>query len=362
MFPKGIPECGTDALRFTLLNNMSSMVRDINFDVERCYGYRNFCNKLWNTIAFCLSHFSEKDNFDIEQLKIKDITFNNKWIISKLNNTIKLALEGLESYNFTIFTTSINEFWMKELCSVYLEIIKNIMYSNDSKDDDEKFETKIILYTTIETCLRLLHPAMPFITEELWQRLPSKKNKISIMISNYPTYNKNWENEKIEKDFDFVYKIIKKIRLIKNNYNLNNSKKPQIILLTSNTEYFTLLKNQSNSIKIQSFSGDITILEKNENWKKPPDYISDVIDEFCSIFIDLTGMIDFKIEYERLNKSKDNLENQILKIKNLKETSNYSKTPQHVKDQNDEKLLKLNTDLNEVLNLIEDLNILKSKE
>jgi valyl-tRNA synthetase len=160
MFPKGIPECGTDALRFTLLNYMSSIVRDINFDVERCFGYRTFCNKLWNTVAFALQHFSEKDEFDIKKLDINKINFNNKWIMSRLNKTIKTSIESLENYNFSNYTTVIYDFWMKDLCSVYLEVIKNLMYSKDSKDEEEQKETKIVLYTVIETCLRLLHPGM----------------------------------------------------------------------------------------------------------------------------------------------------------------------------------------------------------
>jgi valyl-tRNA synthetase len=331
---------------------------------KRCHGYRNFCNKLWNTIAFCSVHFSEKDNFDISKIKIDELSFNNKWILSKLNSTIKLALEGLESYNFQIYTSSIYDFWMKELCSVYLEIIKNIMYSTEEKDEKEKQETKKILYTTIETCLRLLHPAMPYITEELWQRLPNTtKNFESIMLSNFPIFHKDWENEKIEKDFDFIYQIIKKIRNIKNNYGLNNKKKPNIILLVhENKNYSELLKSQSNSIKIQSFSGDISISEKDENWKKPDNFISDIIDEHCTLFMNLTGMIDFDTEFKRLNTTKESLSEQILKIKNLKETPNYSKIPQNVREQNEEKLSKLNADLKEVNILIEDLNILKSKE
>jgi valyl-tRNA synthetase len=92
---------------------------------------------------------------------------------------------------------------------------------------------------------------MPFITEELWQRLPSKKEYESIMIARYPEVNMYWEDEKIETEFEIIYKIIRKIRLLKNNYNLNNSKKPNIILLINNEKnYFKLLKNQSSSIKV----------------------------------------------------------------------------------------------------------------
>lgn len=193
-YPNGIPECGTDALRFAFCA-YANQGRDINLDVLRVEGYRKFCNKLWNAIRFAMSK-----NLDINGPNCYEppsefrLTGDEKpcdlWIISRLCFAIERCQNGFETYNFPQVTTAIYNFWLYELCDVYIEYIKQYLYA--SEPDLRRQETiKLILYTCLNNGLRLLAPIMPFLGEELYQRLP-KPNKgenlpPSLCVTPYPS-------------------------------------------------------------------------------------------------------------------------------------------------------------------------------
>jgi valyl-tRNA synthetase len=166
-FPNGIPECGTDALRFALCA-YTSTGRDINLDINRVEGYRKFCNKLWNVTRFALMKLGN----DFKPRENNEMTGNEslveKWIISRLNNAIKETTENLETINLMAATTAIYNFWLYELCDVYVEAVKPVVDADDSVPGitEKKLSMRNTLYNCLEAGRKLLHPFMPFITVE----------------------------------------------------------------------------------------------------------------------------------------------------------------------------------------------------
>ncbi|KAI9187825.1 valine--tRNA ligase [Blastocladiella emersonii ATCC 22665] len=208
-FPKGIPECGTDALRFALCAYTSSG-RDINLDILRVEGYRKFCNKLWNATRFALSKLPADYKLPAKWNPAKDASPVEKWILSKLNKAAAEVNANLEAMNFMATTTAMHQFWLYELCDVYLEAAK--VLTTDS--------AKATLYTCLDQGLRLLHPIMPFVTEELWQRLPRQAGQTSsIMLAAYPEFRADWAPfDDAAKQFDSVLDAVRTVRSLQTEY------------------------------------------------------------------------------------------------------------------------------------------------
>uniref|UniRef100_A0A673LR73 Valine--tRNA ligase n=1 Tax=Sinocyclocheilus rhinocerous TaxID=307959 RepID=A0A673LR73_9TELE len=175
-YPSGIPECGTDALRFALCA-YTSQGRDINLDVNRILGYRHFCNKLWNAVKFAMRTLGE------------GFVVSDRWILSRLSAAVALCDSGFQAYDFPAITTAIYNFWLYELCDIYLESVKPVLSRTDSEGQKQADICRQTLYTCLEVGLRLLSPLMPFVTEELFQRLPrrlAQDSTSSICVTPYP--------------------------------------------------------------------------------------------------------------------------------------------------------------------------------
>ena len=193
---------------------------DVNLDVLRVHAYRHWCNKLWNAIKFAMANLGDAyepvDN-EYNELDISDASspIAARWIISRLNNTLSVVDESMESYNFNYATDAIYQFWKNDLCDVFIEIIKPTM---NGDDEVAKKKTRDALWVTLDAGLKMLHPFMPFVTEELWQRLPRKQSADtpqSIMIAAYPKSQEKWANEKVEKSMrdaiEFVNFLVRKL-------------------------------------------------------------------------------------------------------------------------------------------------------
>lgn len=180
-FPDGITECGTDALRFGLLSYM--VQSSINLDIKRVIFYRQFCNKLWNIIKFALSNFPA-DFTPEESLEGLKLSLVDQWMLTKLNGLIQQVNKNMEEYKFGESVLSLQEFWLKELSDIYIESIKPYVKGEDQEARKAALNT---LFVVLDSGMRILHPFMPYVTEELFQRLPkTEKTPESITIAEYP--------------------------------------------------------------------------------------------------------------------------------------------------------------------------------
>ncbi len=216
-FPNGIPAFGTDALRFTFCA-LASTGRNIRFDLGRIEGYRNFCNKLWNATRYVLMNTEDKDN-GFENTDI-ELTLADRFIISELQHTIINYEQHLKDYRFDLLAQTVYEFVWHQYCDWYLELVKPVLMGEHS--DNVKRATRHTLIIVLETILRLLHPIMPFITEEIWQVVGPLAHKTgdTIMLQPFPQVNLNKIDKTITAEVDWLKQVIVGIRTIRAEMNI----------------------------------------------------------------------------------------------------------------------------------------------
>ncbi|CAB0037005.1 unnamed protein product [Trichogramma brassicae] len=253
-YPSGIPECGTDALRFALCS-YTSQGRDINLDILRVQGYRFFCNKLWNATKFALTYFG--DGFKYDEADHNKLTGHESsidlWILSRVSYAAQVCDEGFAQYDFNGATTACYNLWLYDLCDVYLECLKPVFQTGT---EQQKLAAQRVLFKTLDVGLRLLSPFMPFLTEELYQRLP--RNKLahpSICVAPYPTVSEcSWRDEQLEKDIDFVQKCYKSIRSSRGAYNIPNKTKTEAYFVSHENDISEKVKKYTDVIGTLGFS------------------------------------------------------------------------------------------------------------
>lgn len=314
LFPDGIKSYGADALRFTLCS-LATFSRDIVIDIKRISGYRNFCNKLWNVEKY-ISMQIEQLGFSHEQEK--DISLFDRWIFCELQNTTKLANNYINNYRFDLLAKALYDFCWNTYCDWYIEISKSILNSN-AYSKERKNGTLYTLISVFSTLLCLLHPIIPFITEELWMRLPALNGMLKTTIIKQP-YPKV-ENIYIDKSkhvIDWLKKIVSSIRSARSNMNVSPSKKIDII--------FKGKKEICNSIR--KFEVFIRSTTKTDNISYTSNEIHykaiKIIVDSIEIYIPLEGLFNKNFEVERVEK-------QILKIdKEWKKLVNKIEKPDFV--------------------------------
>ena len=177
--------------------------RDVNLDIKRVVGYRQFCNKLWNAVKFGLTYLTEFEptpNMHLELPSNPSAATRDLMILSKLNKCVTEVNKYIEDYTFGLATNAIHSFFIYDVCDTYLELMKPVFYDLSEENKSNVYCAKVTLYTVLEQFLRLIHPFMPFVSEELWQRLPFLRKMTSvksIMIAAYPKGVSLWNNEKV---------------------------------------------------------------------------------------------------------------------------------------------------------------------
>jgi len=339
-YPKGIPECGTDAMRFALCA-YTSQGRDINLDVNRVAAYRNFCNKLWNATKFALINLG--DNYKPAATQpAKGGSPWEDWILSRLNYAIIQANEGFKKYDFAQTTSAIYNFWLYELCDVYLESMKPIVQAA-TPDTRKLASSRETLYTCLDNGLRLLHPFMPFVTEELYQRLNRRESEVyeSICIAAYPKEVHSWVNEQIEKEVKFSQDIIKAVRVMRASFNLTKER-PKI---------YVNLHNEQLQKMILPYKEGITFLSNSEaaeivvNQSTPAGCAVEIVNENCEVYLMIKGLVDIAAELDKLEKKKTKTEVDYDKLLKQTQGPNYHKVPDKLKQENTEKLSTLHQEI-----------------
>ena len=301
-FPEGIPAFGTDALRFTFAA-MATTGRNINFDLARVEGYRNFCNKLWNAARYVLMNTEDKDcgqhnnNFS---LSIAD-----KWIISGLQETKASVADAITQYRFDLASQAIYEFTWNEYCDWYLELAKPVLMDPNSSEESLR-GTRHTLVNVLEEILRIAHPIMPFITEEIWQRTASLTNHSgeTIMLQAYPKPDDAKIDLLATEDMIWIKTFILGLRKIRGEMNIKPGKLIPVMLQNGSAQDQTRLNTYQIYIETLGKSESITWLNADES---APESATALVGEM-KVLIPLADLIDKDAEIARLSKDIDKME------------------------------------------------------
>ncbi|XP_071802755.1 valine--tRNA ligase-like [Asterias amurensis] len=334
-YPNGIPECGTDALRFALCA-YTAQGRDINLDVLRIQGYRFFCNKLWNATKFALKALGD-DFKPVPEFKSNGSESHiDRWILSKLASAVKVCEDGWPVYDFPGITTAIHSFWLYDLCDVYLESIKPLLRGSDSP---ALANTRQVLYTCLDVGLRLISPIMPYLSEELYQRLPrrTENEPPSICVTPYPETAQNpFYNEQLEAEVTLVQDIVGKARSMRSDYNLTKQKIDTYLRCTDQAVADTLSQYQDLIITLSSASAVHCLV----GTAPPSGCAMATVSDKCEVHLLLKGLIDSEKEIVKLTQRIEKLEVQRNKLQQAMAVADYAtKVPQTVQDSNKEKMV-----------------------
>uniref|UniRef100_A0A673CE87 Valine--tRNA ligase n=1 Tax=Sphaeramia orbicularis TaxID=375764 RepID=A0A673CE87_9TELE len=353
-YPNGIPECGTDALRFALCA-YTSQGRDINLDVNRILGYRHFCNKLWNAVKFAMKTLG--DNFVPSEKLCGEESVSDRWILSRLSAAVGLCDAGFKAYDFPAITTAIYNFWLYELCDVYLESVKPVFSKaeDDASSQKQAMVCRQTLYTCLQVGLRLLSPLMPFVTEELYQRLPRRRpqhDPPSICVTSYPdTQEFCWHSEEVDRDMDFIMTVVKTIRSLRADYNLTKTRADCYLQCIDST---TVSLVHKYSLQIQTLSYSQAVIPLTANQPVPEGCAVAIASDRCTVNLMLKGLIDVEKEVAKLMTKKGDLEKQMEKLKEkIAKTDYKEKVPVKVQEQDAEKLRQSQIELEKVKEAID---------
>eukprot|EP01065_Artemidia_motanka_P036471 TRINITY_DN443_c6_g2_i1.p1 TRINITY_DN443_c6_g2~~TRINITY_DN443_c6_g2_i1.p1 ORF type:complete len:1051 (+),score=330.10 TRINITY_DN443_c6_g2_i1:166-3318(+) len=401
MFPKipkrredgGLPECGSDALRFGLLTYTSNNSRDANLDTERIVNIRYFCNKLWNSIRFGMTKlgldyqppakpidtpvllpdgqlfkpWAENPLVDAttrtlrsrctgtrvyaEGEEVERVPFVCAWILSRLDTAVAAANRELEQYRFDEAVQSIYSFWYDDFCDWMIEMSKAIFTGDAPHPDAEAF--KHVMWTCLETGLRLLHPMMPFVTEELWNRLPGEKTVSSIMIARYPE-KCGWRNPQVEERFKVIQGCTKAIRSVRGQYNIPDKVRINCTFTSRSEDDLLLLRNEGMFVA-QCAKANITDIRGHTDERMKGCIVS-VVDANTQCHIEVAGHIDVEKEKAKQAKELGILTKSMQGLEKKMATPGYAdRVPQNVQEENATKMASLTQQIADINQAIESL-------
>ncbi|MFN3587467.1 MAG: class I tRNA ligase family protein, partial [Moraxellaceae bacterium] len=307
-FPEGIRAYGTDALRFTFAA-LATTGRDIKFDMNRVEGYRNFCNKLWNASRYVLSNCEGQDvglGSEAVELSLVD-----RWIISRLQETEQAVIDALDSYRFDLATQAIYEFVWNEYCDWYLELTKPVL-TGDEASPEARRGTRRTLVRVLEAILRLTHPVMPFITEEIWQKVKvlAGKSGPSIMLQPYPAPDASRIDAGACADVAWLKDVITGLRNIRGELGVSPGRAISA-LLDGGTD-----SDRERAGRFESFLRALARLE-SLTWLPPgseaPLAATALVGEM-TILVPLKGLVDAGAEIARLDRELERLDREIERV------------------------------------------------
>nr|XP_053651367.1 valine--tRNA ligase-like isoform X2 [Cherax quadricarinatus] len=359
-YPQGIPECGTDALRFALCA-YTSQGRDINLDVLRVNGYRNFCNKLWNATKFAMMNIgtSFKPYESLKELhKMREaLSMVDRWMLSQLAYAVKECNIAFEEFNFPRATTALYNLWWYQICDVYLECLKPVMYS---ENEEAKELSCNVLYTAVYVGLALISPFMPYLSEELFQRLPSRtaNQPPSICVTPYPEPEEYemFLDKDVDEKFRFGQKVISEVRSAKAKYDIPHKTKIELTLQSENHE---------NRATLESLIQDITTLSAASNVRvsteKPKGSVPTLINAETVAWMKLQGLVNLSNCREKIQKKIEDAEDRLQTLQCEMAKSNYDKVPEDVRAKNTIKRLDLEAELEQSRDAIKQLETMETE-
>lgn len=352
-FPDGIPECGSDGLRFGLLA-YTSQGRSVNADINRLQNYRFFCNKIWQATRFGLRYFGDDYKFKGSLDPAAPYKWEDLWMLSKLSACAEKSNTALAAYEFSSATTAVHSFFYHELCDVYLELLKPRMYDDSTTDEvvQSKQVARDVLYTCLDWSLRLMHPMLPYITEELYHRLPpSPTKRESICIAPYPTHVVAWRRDNVEEQMDVAANIAAHFRSLKTSLHLAMNARPNGYVKHETAGLW--LSEIVGQISCMGLVGDLTILPADAS--PPAGTLRNVVDDKCVVFLEVAGL-DLSQEIARLNKRIEGAKSTMVQYTRKMQIPQYeTKVPEKVRQMNQEKFDTAQTELAELERALADV-------
>lgn len=307
-FPDGIAAYGTDALRFTNLA-LASTGRDIKFDMGRVEGYRNFCNKLWNAANFVIENTDDKDTgINGEAVELSPV---DRWIISALQRCEQDVTRHLDAFRFDLAAQTLYEFIWDEYCAWYLELVKPVLWDENAPIERQR-GTRRTLVRVLEVILRLAHPFMPFITEEIWQRIKGQAGVSgeTLMLQPWPVANESRIDAAAEGDIEWVKQLMLGVRQIRGEMKISMAKRIDIIVANASAEDLRRLADFEPLLSKLAKLESVRVLAAGE---EAPMSATTLVGEM-EVLVPMAGLIDKDAELARLDKEVARLEGEVKRV------------------------------------------------
>lgn len=339
-----VAKYGADALRLMLVTG-NAAGNDMRFYWEKVEASRNFNNKLWNASRFVLMNF---DNTDIK-ISMSELSDADKWIISKVNKLSKEVTENMDNYDLGVAAQKIQDFLWDEFCDWYIEMVKPRLYNKEDKTRNAALWT---LKTVLIDALKLLHPFMPFITEEIFMHLQDTEE--TIMLSSWPVYDDSMNFEKEEKEIELIKEAVKNIRNIRSEMNVPPSKKATVIVVSTDENVKNTFKQNEVFFSTLAYASEIIIQENKDNIGN--DAVSVVVSN-ATIYIPFNELVDIEKEKLRLTKEYEKYKKEVERVeKKLSNQGFISKAPVSVIEEEKAKQNKYKNMLEQIKQRLENLN------
>ena len=341
-----IDQYGADALRMTLITG-NAPGNDMRFYYERLESNRNFANKVWNASRFILMNMDGKQVTEPAQEQLEPV---DKWILSKLNTLVKDATDNMENFELGIAVQKVYDFIWDEFCDWYIEMVKPRLYSTD--DTSSQNAALWTLKTVLIDALKLLHPYMPFITEEIFLSLQSEEE--SIMISSWPKYRDDLSFAKEEKDIETIKQAVRGIRNVRNEMNVAPSRKAAVHVVSENEDILRTFTEGKLFFATLAYASDVTMQKDKTGIAQ--DAVSVVIPG-ATLYIPFAELVDIAQEIQRLTKEKQRLEGELRRVNGMLSNEKFiSKAPEAKIAEEKEKLAKYTQMMDQVTLRLEQLN------
>ncbi len=319
---------GTDAVRFTLAA-FAAQGRDIKLSEDRIEGYRHFVNKIWNAARLVLMHASKEEDYE-KDLEVSRLNTTEKWILTRLNNTVKTVRSALDNFDFDIGAKELYKFFWREYCDWYLELSKAELSSNEG--ERSKISKKVAL-TVLDVSLRLLHPFMPFVTEELWHHLPGKKDYI--MISSFPKEISEWHFNEEVAEIELLKQIISGIRNIRSEVGIHPGKEVKAVVLCHSELSNKIISDHKREIMTLA---RVIEIDKIKDLSDKPSGAASFIHEQIEVFVPLEGLVDVDKELQKIAKEKEKAQKELKRIEGKLSNKNFlEKAPTEIVEKEKEK-------------------------
>jgi len=321
-----IDQYGADALRFMLATG-NSPGNDLKFQIERVESSRNFANKLWNASRFVIMGL-EEGQYELDGSE--RLTLADEWILSRLDTMITEITQALDKYELGIAANKIYEFTWNEYCDWYIELAKKRLYGEDAV---AKQTVQKVLVKVLRDILKLLHPFMPFITEEIWGFIPHAED--ALVTSKWPEADEKCQNPTAERQMNSIMEAIRNLRNVRAEMDVVPSRKAKCMILASDASVGELLINQGEYLMTLASCSEVVLVTNNK--EVPEDAVSAVI-QGAELYLPLDDLIDFEKEMDRLQKEKEKLEKEVERVvSKLNNQGFVAKAPAHLLDEEREK-------------------------